>query len=98
MSIQAVGCRAKSVGLSTEEIKCLDTTDISIEYIFDEIPFYVNTPSLLNIESSVLVYHREWPIGELLRSSKSPLYVDRQQGHGIVSICRQTDDKEFVYN
>ncbi len=87
MSIQAVGCRAKSVGFSAEKIKCLETTDISIEYIFDEIPFYVNTPSLLNIESSVLAYHREWPVGELLLSGKSPLCVDKQQGHGIVSIC-----------
>ncbi len=51
MSNQAVGHRAKSVELSTEEIKRFETTDISIEYIFDEIPFYVNTPSLLNIES-----------------------------------------------
>lgn len=94
MSNQAVGHRAKSVGLSTEEITRFETTDISIEYIFDEIPFYVNTPSLLNIESSVLAYHREWPIGELLLSGKSPLYVDKQQGHGIVSICTQTDHKE----
>ncbi|EJF94646.1 hypothetical protein ME9_00959 [Bartonella taylorii 8TBB] len=57
MSIQAVGCRAKSVKLSTEEIKGLETTDISIEYIFNEVPFYVNTPCLLNRESSVLAYH-----------------------------------------
>ncbi|PIT69750.1 tRNA-dependent cyclodipeptide synthase [Bartonella tribocorum] len=94
MSIQAVGHRAKSVGLSTEEIAGFETTDISIEYIFDEIPFYVNTPSLLNIESSVLAYHREWPVGELLLSGKTPLYVDKQQGHGIVSICAQTDNKK----
>ncbi|WP_409362162.1 tRNA-dependent cyclodipeptide synthase [Bartonella heixiaziensis] len=58
ISIQAVGCRAKSVKLSTEEIKGLETTDISIEYIFNEVPFYVNTPCLLNRESSVLAYHR----------------------------------------
>ncbi len=87
MSIQAVGHQAKSVGLSTEEINRLETTDISIEYIFDEIPFYINTPSLLNIESSILVYHREWPVGELLLRGEPPLYVDKQQGHGIVSIC-----------
>ncbi|WP_406604178.1 tRNA-dependent cyclodipeptide synthase [Bartonella gliris] len=90
MSIQAVGHRAKSVGLSTEEIKSLETTNISLEYIFDEVPFYVNTPSLLNIESSVLAYHREWPVGELLLSNEQPLCVDRQQGHGIVSIYTKT--------
>nr|WP_275064718.1 tRNA-dependent cyclodipeptide synthase [Bartonella sp. AU55XJBT] len=92
MSIQAVGNRAKSVGLSTEEI------NISVEYIFNEIPFYINTPSLLNRESSVLPYHREWPVGELLLSRESPLCVDGQQGHGIVSICTQNYNKESVYD
>ncbi|GAA5095105.1 hypothetical protein GCM10023260_02890 [Bartonella acomydis] len=97
MSIQAVGSRAKSVGLSTEEIKDLEIINISIEYIFNEIPFYINTPSLLNRENSVLAYHREWPVGELLLSKESPLCVDRQQGHGIVSICTQSYNKEPVH-
>ncbi len=93
MSIQAVGHRAKSIGLLTEEIKSFETTNISLQYIFDEVPFYVNTPCLLNIESSVLAYHREWPVGELLLSNEQHLCVDRQQGHGIVSICTQTHER-----
>ncbi|WP_375707512.1 tRNA-dependent cyclodipeptide synthase [Bartonella sp. AA1HLJMS] len=93
MSIQAVERRAKSVGLSIEETKNLETTNISLEYIFDEIPFYVNSPSLLNRENSVLAYHREWPVGELLLNGEQPLCVDKQQGHGIVSICTQTYEK-----
>lgn len=98
MSTIAVGHRAKSMGLSTEEIKSLETTNISIEYIFNEIPFYINTPSLLNIDNSVLAYHREWPVGEFLLSGELPLCVDRQQGHGIVSICTETYNKEPICN
>ncbi len=81
------------MGLSIEETKNLETTNISLEYIFDEIPFYVNSPSLLNRENSVLAYHREWPVGELLLNGEQPLCVDKQQGHGIVSICTQTYEK-----
>ncbi|WP_425486678.1 tRNA-dependent cyclodipeptide synthase [Bartonella callosciuri] len=53
MPIKAVGNWAKSIGLSTEELKSLETTNISLEYIFNEVPFYVNTPCLLNKESSL---------------------------------------------
>lgn len=59
---------------------------VAAPYILTEIPFYLCSADLLDTTSSVLAYHRPWPIGDALLSGAFPLSVDRRQGHGIVSI------------
>lgn len=86
MSSQAVLGRCIGVG-EFKNYKDLDQSKIckATPYIFAEMPFYLNTPSFLNLDSSVLVYHRAWPIGGALLSGEFPIYVNSKQGHGIVS-------------
>ncbi|MGE6333758.1 tRNA-dependent cyclodipeptide synthase [Stenotrophomonas sp. NPDC077659] len=58
-------------------------------YILTEIPFYLNTPVILDVRSSTLIYHRKWPIGDQLFNNRFRIAIDRNQGHGIVSISNQ---------
>lgn len=62
----------------------LENIMISVPYIFTEIPFYINSPLLLGLESSVLVYHKPWIIGENLRTKSSKIKISDKQGHGII--------------
>jgi len=63
----------------------------AIPYIFAEIPFYLNTPALLGVASSILAYHRPWPIGAGLFAGAFPLKVSPAQGHGVVTSTASWD-------
>jgi cyclo(L-leucyl-L-leucyl) synthase len=79
MSTQAIKGRLKAIqnqdrGISNQQI------EIAVKYIFAEIPFFINSPALLNVKTSLLAYHRSWPIGKILFSSDHPLTVNINQG------------------
>ena len=79
MSTQAILGRLKAtqpenMNISNQQI------EIAVRYIFAEIPFFINTPALLKVKTSLLAYHRSWPIGKFLFSGDCPLTVDINQG------------------
>ncbi|RYH36387.1 MAG: tRNA-dependent cyclodipeptide synthase [Alcaligenaceae bacterium] len=63
-----------------------DHLRLAVPYIFAEMPFYLSSAELIGVPSSILAYHRPWPIGTGLFAGKFPLLVNAAQGHGIVSL------------
>lgn len=57
----------------------------AVPYIFAEIPFYLDTPALIGVESSILAYHRPWSIGAGLFAGVFPLRVSPAQGYGVLT-------------
>jgi len=82
MSAQAIRGRSGSRD-KTDDF--LDKVNLAIPYIFAEMPFYLNSPEIMQINSSVMAYHRLWPIGDALFAGEFALRVDKRQGHGVVS-------------
>ncbi|WP_375616920.1 MULTISPECIES: tRNA-dependent cyclodipeptide synthase [unclassified Bartonella] len=65
----------------------MEKTNISLEYILDEILFYVNSSSLLNRENSVLAYHRECPCWRIVaqwRTTSLCLQAARIQNYFVM--------------
>lgn len=86
MSSQAIQGRNKGIGSFTSNHDSIDSINMAIPYIFSEMPFYLNSANLLGVTSSILAYHREWPIGNALLAGEFPIQVSDKQGHGILSI------------
>ncbi|MCT8346162.1 tRNA-dependent cyclodipeptide synthase, partial [Photorhabdus temperata] len=84
MSFQAVKGRLKGTG------QCFDQIDLqlvykALPYIFAEIPFYLDTPRLLGVKHSTLLYHRPWSIGKGLFNGSYPIQIGDKQSYGIVT-------------
>lgn len=98
MSSQAICGRASGTGAINDKFEPYENAGIAIPYIFAEMPFYLCSPELLEANTSVLAYHREWPMGDALLAGEFPFGVDSRQGHGIVSVvapskldCKESD-------
>ncbi|ADZ89579.1 tRNA-dependent cyclodipeptide synthase [Marinomonas mediterranea] len=83
MSRQALLGRLKGVGKGEQDLSEKDI-NIALPYIFAELPFYLDTPRILNVSSSTLVYHRPWPIGKGLYAGEFNLKVGRFQSYGVI--------------
>lgn len=90
MSMQAINSRAVAVKSQTTTQNPSELVGSATAYIFAEIPFYLCSAELLGVRTSVLAYHRAWPIGDMLSQKNFPLRVDKRQGHGIVSMMNET--------
>lgn len=88
MSSMAIQGRLRGVEKRASTYEGTTRVDAAVRYIAMELPFYLNTPEILNVGSSVLAYHRQWPIWEALASGGSPLSIDPRQAHGIVSLAQ----------
>ena len=88
MSRQAVHGRAHGVAANTTTADGFQIR-MAVPYIFAEMPFYLNSAELIGVPSSVLAYHRPWPIGAGLFSDQFPLRINGTQGHGIVSTTEE---------
>ncbi|WP_239002482.1 MULTISPECIES: tRNA-dependent cyclodipeptide synthase [Photorhabdus] len=84
MSFQAIKGRLKGTGQSFGQID-LQLVYKALPYIFAEIPFYLDTPRLLGVKHSTLLYHRPWPIGKGLFDGSYPIQVGGKQSYGIVT-------------
>jgi len=84
MSLQAIQGRLKAVSNNEQGIT-QEQLHIAAKYIFAEIPFFINSPLLLNLESSLLVYHKPWLIGDSIYANEySSLTVNPNQGYLII--------------
>lgn len=87
MSRQAIHGRVQGVyGSSGVTSDDAHNIEIAIPYIFAEMPFYLGTPEFMGVPSSIFAYHRAWPIGDALWAGHFPLTVNKNQGHGILSV------------
>ncbi|MER2471627.1 tRNA-dependent cyclodipeptide synthase [Photorhabdus laumondii] len=84
MSFQAIKGRLKGTGQYFGPID-LQLVYKALPYIFAEIPFYLNTPRLLGVKYSTLLYHRPWSIGKGLFNGSYPIQVADKQSYGIVT-------------
>jgi cyclo(L-tyrosyl-L-tyrosyl) synthase len=57
----------------------------SVKYLLGEIPFYLNTPKILNINSSLFVYHEKVDFFTELYSDRTNNLLSDQQGHLILN-------------
>jgi cyclo(L-leucyl-L-leucyl) synthase len=79
MSSQAISGRLNATS-QNHRLLTYKNIEIAVKYIFAEIPFFINTPGLLNVGTSLIAYHRPWPISNSLFSGKHPLSVSKFQG------------------
>ncbi|WP_235201095.1 tRNA-dependent cyclodipeptide synthase [Photorhabdus aegyptia] len=84
MSFQAIKGRLKGTGQYFGLID-LQLVYKALPYIFAEIPFYLDTPLLLGVKYSTLLYHRPWPIGKGLFNGSYPIQIGDRQSYGIVT-------------
>lgn len=91
MSRQAIHGRARGVALDATAAEDAHVR-VAIPYIFAEMPFYLNSAEMIGVTSSILAYHRPWPIGTGLFSGQFPLRISANQGHGIVSLTDEVAD------
>ncbi|WP_252178190.1 tRNA-dependent cyclodipeptide synthase [Endozoicomonas sp. 4G] len=85
MSQMAVRGRLRGKGRQDSELKSQLVND-ALPYIFAELPFFLDTPSLLNVPYSTFFYHRVWPIGEGLYKGHYPVKVKPKQSYGLISL------------
>jgi len=83
MSALVVRGRQRVTGAEGDALT-IEQIEMATRYVFAEIPIFLNTPALLNLPSSVLAYHRPWPIGDLLFSGTLPIRVDARQGYVVL--------------
>ncbi|MBY4226842.1 tRNA-dependent cyclodipeptide synthase [Rhodococcus fascians] len=90
MADQAIRGRVRAS--TAEENAAPVNVELAVPYLFAELPFFLNTPSLIGVESSMLVYHREWPIGDAIFAGDYPFSVAPDQGYLIVNPTESTND------
>jgi cyclo(L-leucyl-L-leucyl) synthase len=85
MSRLAVKGRMKGTG---RDIQVPDSQLIkqALPYILAELPFFLNTPSLLGVKYSTLFYHRPWPIARGLYDGTYPIQVNIRQSYAVVTL------------
>jgi len=99
MSLQAIRGRLAATVNTHDSLQVSETqVNMAVPYIFAEIPFYVDTPRILGKQSSILAYHRPWPIGDVMFSENMSLKINPQQGHGIIQTNRHYTEKENQSN
>ncbi|SDP11865.1 cyclo(L-leucyl-L-leucyl) synthase [Actinopolyspora xinjiangensis] len=84
MSRQAVHGRLASLGNETTEVTN-EQARKAVPYVLAELPFFLDTPSILGVSESVLLYHRPWPLGERIFSGEFPVSISQKQGYAVIS-------------
>ncbi|OOF04738.1 tRNA-dependent cyclodipeptide synthase [Salinivibrio sp. MA607] len=92
MSYQAVKGRLKGTGQCQEDVDP-ELIQKALPYIFAELPFYLDSPSLLGVNLSTLLYHRPWPIGKGLYHGHYPIQVTKNQSYGVVTLTSASEQR-----
>lgn len=62
-----------------------DPTGLALEYLIDELPFFIDTPSILGVPASLASYHVPVPFADLLYTEDGPLRAAADQGLVLLS-------------
>ncbi len=84
MSRRAVGSRLRSVHATCAPVAD-ERISLAANYVTAELPFFLNTPAILQVKESLLVYHRPWPLGARIFAGEFPIEVSERQGYLTVS-------------
>ncbi|MEU5977625.1 tRNA-dependent cyclodipeptide synthase [Streptomyces sp. NPDC047315] len=57
-----------------------DATALALEYLIDELPFFMDTPSIIGVPSSLVSYHAPVGFADLLYTEDGPLHAAPNQG------------------
>jgi len=60
--------------------------EVAANYLLEEIPFYIDTPAMLNVPSSLMVYHKAIPFFTSLYKDRKNNFISFNQGHLIAEI------------
>jgi len=83
--------KQKCLSSSKEVIKnySADVNDAMLEvaavYLLEEMPFYLDTPSMLDVPTSLMVYHKAIPFFTDLYKDRAEYLVSNNQGHLILA-------------
>jgi cyclo(L-leucyl-L-leucyl) synthase len=81
MSSQAVQGRQQGLDGDASRSITVEQAEIAVPYLFAELPFFLNASVLIGVRSSILAYHREWPIGRGIFEGRYPFSVAPNQGY-----------------
>jgi tRNA-dependent cyclodipeptide synthase len=84
MSNQAVNAKLSQAGELAQPLPLEVATEAS-KYVFAELPYILDSPAILGVESSVFLYHRPWPIAVELFAGEFPLRISARQGFAVVT-------------
>lgn len=65
-----------------------------LDYIAAELPFFLDTPGILGVPSSVSCYHQLIPLTELLYAKGGGLRAARNQGYAVVHPAEGSSDRD----
>ncbi|NBE56124.1 tRNA-dependent cyclodipeptide synthase [Streptomyces boluensis] len=76
--------RAAAGDVGEDAADGLDTA-LAMEYLIAELPFFVDTPSILNVPSSIVSYHAPVEFADLIYTGRSVLRAAGNQGHVLLN-------------
>ncbi|MCC2930895.1 cyclo(L-leucyl-L-leucyl) synthase [Bacillus mojavensis] len=83
MSREAIIGRARGISLMMEEIS-EDMLNMAVEYVIAELPFFIGAPDILEVEETLLAYHRPWKLGEKISNHEFSIRMRSNQGYLVV--------------
>ncbi|MER7763298.1 tRNA-dependent cyclodipeptide synthase [Streptomyces sp. NPDC097619] len=79
MALHFMGTKVpEGESITTEQLQ------VCFDYIAAELPFFVDTPSILDVPSSVSAYHVDMPLTEVLYARGGGLRAMRNQAYAVV--------------
>lgn len=64
--------------------------ETAVGYVLAELPLFLNSPEILEVKESLLVYHRPWALGQRIFSREFPLAMHENQGYLVVDLQEST--------
>jgi cyclo(L-tyrosyl-L-tyrosyl) synthase len=75
---------AKNITFGGRKPENFSSTRVTVDYFLYELPLFLNTPAILNVDSSVFIYHNPPP--SIKRIFMNSSLVSKKQGFIIVSL------------
>lgn len=66
-----------------------DMLNLAVEYVIAELPFFIGAPDILEVEETLLAYHRPWKLGEKISNHEFSFCMRPNQGYLIVQEWRR---------
>ncbi|WP_199563587.1 MULTISPECIES: tRNA-dependent cyclodipeptide synthase [unclassified Streptomyces] len=84
MAQKAILGRLRTVHGSTEPVSESQAAHAA-EYVLAELPFFLETPTVLGVEESLLAYHQPWKLGEQIFAGRFSIAAHPAQGYLTVT-------------
>ena len=88
MARQAIRGRLQALALDGADFG-EDQVQTAVRFVFAELPFFIDTPALLEVPESLVAYHRPWPLADCLFSGRLPLAIGPRQGIVVLAMASE---------